>query len=130
MSGIGWWYDAILGGVLGALTASFLCVCSERLPKGESIGGRSMCACGRQLRWRENIPIFGWLLCKGTARCCRAKIPPRYVWAETFLAIAWAGAGLLSGTVPTGALLLAAGSAAAVLGTTWQRPTAKDEEQS
>jgi leader peptidase (prepilin peptidase)/N-methyltransferase len=128
MSGITLWYNAILGGVLGASIASFLCVCSERLPRGESIGGKSTCVCGRQLRWRENVPIFGWLLCKGTARCCQAKIPRRYVWAEAFLALAWAGAGLLVGTVPTGALLLAAGSAAAVLWTTWPRPEAKDDQ--
>lgn len=126
MSGIGWWYDAISGGVLGALTASFLCVCSERIPKGESIGGRSRCACGRQLRWRENVPILGWLLCKGTARCCQAKIPVRYVRAETFLALAWAGAGTLSGARPVLAVALAAASAGAVVLATWQRPVAKD----
>jgi len=126
MSGIGWWYDTILGGVLGALTASFLCVCSERIPKGASIGGRSMCVCGRQLRWRENVPILGWLLCKGTARCCQAKIPVRYVLAEAFLAVVWGGAGMLSGTAPVVALLLTAGGAGAVLGVTWQRAAAKD----
>jgi len=126
MSGIGWWYDTILGGVLGAITASFLCVCSERLPKGASIGGRSMCVCGRQLRWRENVPILGWLLCNGTARCCQAKIPVRYVLAETFLAVVWGGAGMLSGAAPVVALLLAAVGAGAVLVATWQRATAKD----
>jgi len=127
METFGWWYDAISGGILGAITASFLCVCSERLPRGESIGGRSLCACGRQLRWSENLPILGWLKSGGKARCCGSSIPVRYLYAETFLLLVWGAAGafvradLLVG-VGIGVL-----GVLAVLFATWQR-TSKPEE--
>lgn len=114
MSGIGWWYDALCAGVLGALTASFLCVCVERIPKGMGIGGRSRCACGRQLRWNENIPLVGWLRVSGVSRCCGVKLPGAYVIAEGVLFIAWGAAGALAGTSPGGAALCAVVSCAAV----------------
>lgn len=85
-----------------------------------------MCACGRQLRWRENVPILGWLVYKGTARCCLAKIPVRYLWAEIFLTLAWSVAGMLSGGERVWALILAVTAAGATLGVTWQRQALGD----
>lgn len=89
------WYLMLWAGVFGALTASFLTVVAERVPRGLSIGGRSHCVCGRQLKVTENLPIVGFLRVRGVAPCCQATIPPFYVLAELVLAAAWAAAPLL-----------------------------------
>jgi prepilin signal peptidase PulO-like enzyme (type II secretory pathway) len=97
-SGIGWWYDGIFAAVLGMITASFLCVCAERIPRKMSIGGRSRCACGRMLRIGENIPVLGWVRARGTASCCGAQIPTYYVKAEIGMGVAWGISGSLLST--------------------------------
>lgn len=75
---------------LGACIASFLGVVIERVPKKESIMGRSHCACGRQLKWYENIPVIGWLSIGGTAKCCGAKLPVWYLLFEIALGVVFA----------------------------------------
>lgn len=82
-------YLMFWGFIFGAITSSFLCVVAERVPKKQTLGGRSQCACGRQLLVRENIPILGWLMVMGKAKCCGAKLPVFYLLAEIFLAVAW-----------------------------------------
>lgn len=67
-----------LAAVLGACLASFLAVVIERVPKGESIGGRSHCGCGAPVLARDNLPVIGYLLRGGRARCCGARIPAWY----------------------------------------------------
>lgn len=106
---------AVYGALMGAALASFGCVIAERVPRGETIGGRSHCACGRHLRAVELAPVLGWLACRGRARCCGARLPIGYLVAELL-------AGVLGGTVAAvgsviashGSLLL--GVAIAVLG--------------
>ena len=80
--------------VFGAVVGSFLNVCIYRLPKGRSVVvPSSHCPnCGQKIRWSDNIPILSYLLLAGKARCCRAKISPRYfvvelLTAAVFLAI-------------------------------------------
>lgn len=80
---------SIYAGLFGAIFASFACVVAERVPKGVSINGRSQCVCGRTLKARENIPILGWLLSGGKARCCGARIPAHYFGAEVAGFIGW-----------------------------------------
>ena len=92
------WLPVIWAFVLGAAIGSFLGVVIERVPKHESIGGRSQCVCGRQLTWWENIPIVSWLMLRGRARCCGARIPAWYLLVEVgtaavFAAIVWAIVG-------------------------------------
>jgi leader peptidase (prepilin peptidase)/N-methyltransferase len=70
-----------LAAALGACLASFLAVVIERVPKGESIGGRSHCVCGAPVLARDNLPVIGYLLRGGRARCCGAGIP---VWYPAF----------------------------------------------
>jgi leader peptidase (prepilin peptidase)/N-methyltransferase len=82
VTGLPVWYQAVVAFVFGAAIASFLCVVAERLPRREPLGGRSRCACGRQLRASENIPILGWLRVGGRARCCNSRIPPSYLLSE------------------------------------------------
>lgn len=72
----------VCGFFLGAAIASFLGVVIERVPKKESIMGRSHCACGRQLKWYENVPVIGWLVVGGKTRCCKSRIPVWYFISE------------------------------------------------
>ena len=71
--------------VLGGLAAgSFLTVCIQRLPDGISIAApRSRCpACRRRIRWRDNIPVLGYLLLGGRCRDCGARISAIYPAVE------------------------------------------------
>jgi len=83
--------------LLGTCFASFGCVLGERRVQSRNLSGRSTCVCGRQLTWYENIPVFGYLACRGTARCCGATIPRVYVLCEIFSAAVsgLAGSGVL-----------------------------------
>jgi leader peptidase (prepilin peptidase)/N-methyltransferase len=74
---------------LGASVASFLCVVVERVPRGESVSGRSHCVCGRQLTAVENIPVVSWLVLRGRSRCCHTQIPAFYVLTEAAFALSW-----------------------------------------
>ena len=58
---------------------SFLNVCIDRLPQGQSIiHPRSHCAaCNRKISNLDNIPIFSYLWLHGRCRYCHAPIPIR-----------------------------------------------------
>ena len=63
--------------VLGGLAVgSFLNVCIYRLPNNISIvTPRSYCtACGRTLRWFENVPLLGYIILRGRCRTCGTRI--------------------------------------------------------
>jgi len=89
----------VSAGTLGACVGSFLNVVIWRLPqedpKQRSLGGRSRCpACGAAIAWHWNLPMLGWLLLRGRAACCGARIAARYPAVELltmllFLALAW-----------------------------------------
>jgi prepilin signal peptidase PulO-like enzyme (type II secretory pathway) len=82
--------------LLAAMLASFGAVLAERIPRGESIRGRSHCVCGEQLKPRHLIPILSWLATSGRARCCDTAIPTRYVLSEVAMAVLGAVIGLRS----------------------------------
>jgi len=65
--------------LLGLFVGSFLNVCIDRLPQGQSIiNPRSHCAvCNRKLGNLDVIPIFSYLWLRGRCRYCRAPIPLR-----------------------------------------------------
>ncbi len=49
---------------------------------------RSYCDyCGRQLTWKENIPILSWVIQKGKTTCCHKKLSPLYPVIELGLGI-------------------------------------------
>lgn len=85
--------------LVGACVGSFLNVCVYRLPEGLSVvRPRSRCgACGTQLGWRDNIPIFGWLLLRGRCRYCGVRISPQYPLVELVTAVLWVVAVLRYG---------------------------------
>jgi leader peptidase (prepilin peptidase)/N-methyltransferase len=81
------WLLPTVAFVIGACVGSFLNVLILRLPAGESIvSPGSRCACGAPIAWRDNIPIVGWLLRRGRARCCGRAFSPRYPAVELLTA--------------------------------------------
>jgi len=67
---------------------SFLNVVAWRMPRGESINGRSHCPrCLSQLKARDNFPVFGWLALRGRCRTCRLPISPRYPIVEAVVGL-------------------------------------------
>ena len=118
------WLFFVIGGLFGACVASFLGVVGERVPRGETLGGRSHCVCGKPLGAGANLPVIGWLLSGGKARCCGSQIPVRYVLTESAMALAWGVAAWVSPTWWVAAALMAV-IAAVTLWTLWVQPDAK-----
>lgn len=79
----------LLGVVLGLCAGSFANVFLHRYPQGRSLWRpASQCPhCGRAVRWRDNIPVLGWLLLKGRCRDCGWSIPWRYPLVEAAFGI-------------------------------------------
>ncbi len=78
--------------LLGLVVGSFLNVVIYRVPRGTFLSGssRSHCpACDAPIRARDNIPVLGWLLLRGRARCCAARISIRYPVVELLTGIAF-----------------------------------------
>ncbi|MGD9723250.1 MAG: prepilin peptidase [Pirellulales bacterium] len=104
----------IVGGLfaLGAILGSFLNVVAHRWPRGMSVvRPPSHCpACGRPIRWHDNVPILGWIMLQGRCRDCGAAISPRYPIVEAICGIV---SGLLAWSQCTSA---AAGPAVAEQG--------------
>jgi leader peptidase (prepilin peptidase) / N-methyltransferase len=73
---------AVLAVGVGASIGSFLGVVIERVPRGESLGGRSHCVCGAPIRALDNVPVISYLVRRGRARCCGASIPAWYLAIE------------------------------------------------
>ncbi len=69
---------------LGLVFGSFLNVVIHRLPRGESVWApASRCpGCHAPIRPWNNVPVLGWLLLRGRASCCGARISVRYPLIE------------------------------------------------
>ena len=79
---VGWFF------FVGSAIGSFLNVVAWRMPRGRSIRGRSHCPfCDVELGWRENWPVFGWIVLGGRCRHCRLPISPRYPIVETVVGL-------------------------------------------
>jgi leader peptidase (prepilin peptidase)/N-methyltransferase len=81
----------VLIAFLGGLAAgSFATAVAHRVPRGVSVVfERSQCpSCGAQIAAYDNLPVVSWVLLRGKARCCGARISARYPLTEL-------GAGLL-----------------------------------
>lgn len=74
---------------------SFLNVVAWRMPRGESVGGRSYCPrCQSQLLARDNFPVLGWIALAGRCRTCRLPISPRYPIVEAAVGVSLTLIGL------------------------------------
>ena len=78
------WFLLTAAAAYGLVLGSFLNVVIYRLPRGMSIvRPRSHCpACGRMVRWYDNVPILSYLALRGRCRSCGAPISPRYPLVE------------------------------------------------
>jgi leader peptidase (prepilin peptidase)/N-methyltransferase len=87
---------AILLFPAGLIFGSFLTVVAHRIPRGESVGGRSRCPhCGAQIAAYDNVPLVSWLLLRGRTRCCGAPISLRYPLTELALGLLFAATALV-----------------------------------
>lgn len=70
--------------IFGASIGSFLNVLIDRLPKNQSILGRSRCDfCKKKIVWYDLIPILSYFILKGKSRCCHKKLSFQYPLVET-----------------------------------------------
>ena len=85
-----WAYAAVVGACVG----SFLNVCVYRWPEGLSVvSPPSRCpVCETPIRWRDNIPVVGWLLLRGRCRECGTRISAQYPLIELTTASLWLAA--------------------------------------
>jgi len=75
--------------LLGMIVASFLNVCADRLPEGQSVVyPPSHCpACSHRLAAKDLVPVFSYLWLRGRCRYCGAAIPRRVLWVEIATAV-------------------------------------------
>ncbi len=91
---------------MGAAMGSFGNVLIHRLPLGQSIvsPGSRCPACGRSIRWFDNIPILSYLFLRARCRSCGTPISLRYPLVEAltgvlFAAVVWRF-GVQPATIP------------------------------
>ena len=78
-------FGVILAFIFGTIVGSFLNVVSLRFNTGITVGGRSKCmTCGKQLTWKELVPIFSFLIQRGSCKGCKSKISKQYPLVEFF----------------------------------------------
>lgn len=93
---------AALAAVWGLCVGSFLNVCVFRWTAGESVATpSSRCrSCGEPVRWRENIPVLGYLLTRGRCARCGASVSLQYPLVEAATGLIWAWAAYYWGMQP------------------------------
>ena len=72
--------------IVGLAIGSFLNVCVARLPYEKSLlwPGSHCPSCWQPIRFRDNVPLLGFLLLRGRCRSCGAAISWRYPLVELF----------------------------------------------
>ncbi|MEO1716474.1 MAG: prepilin peptidase [Planctomycetota bacterium] len=86
------WVPVLFAFAFGACVGSLINVLVYRLPLGLPVVlPSSRCPnCETKLTWRENIPIFGWVLLGGRCRFCRSRISAEYPIVELIVALLFA----------------------------------------
>lgn len=65
----------IIAILVGLLLGGIANLVVQRLPRERRLGGWPRCTrCGRPLSWWQALPILGWLLQLGRARCCGRRL--------------------------------------------------------
>lgn len=69
--------------IFGAIIGSFLNVVILRFNTGKNLQGRSGCfSCGKELNWKELVPIFSFFYLNGRCSGCKSKISLQYPLVE------------------------------------------------
>lgn len=84
--------------VFGALWGSFANVCiyrwppTEAHPRGRSVvaPGSHCFACGKPVRWYDNVPLLSFLWLRGRCRDCGVTFSPRYLLVEALTGVLFA----------------------------------------
>ena len=89
------WFASIFA--FGCCIGSFLNVVIYRLPRDKSlITPPSACpACGKHIRFYDNIPLVSWLLLGRKCRYCKAPVSPRYFVIEFLTGLLFLGLFIL-----------------------------------
>lgn len=98
--------------IYGIVFGSFFNVCTDRIPRHESIVRvRSHCeGCGYALKWYDNIPLLSYIFLKGRCRKCGMKLSPKYPAMEAVTGIIFVVIFAVHGwSVESGIWCLAAG---------------------
>jgi leader peptidase (prepilin peptidase)/N-methyltransferase len=88
-----YWFLVATTVSVGLVFGSFLNVVIYRWPRSENIAfpGSHCPACSAPIHAYDNIPVLSWVILRGRARCCRARISPRYPLVELIGGLlAWA----------------------------------------
>ncbi|MDH3308053.1 MAG: prepilin peptidase [Acidimicrobiia bacterium] len=85
--------------LFGLVIGSFLNVVVYRIPAGMSVvSPPSACPqCGKHIRPRDNVPVFGWLILGGKCRDCAHPISIRYPLVEAGTALLFVATYLVVG---------------------------------
>ena len=76
--------------VAGACLGSFLNICVERWPERRSVAPRPRCeGCDAPVRWREMIPVLGWVAQRGRCSRCGARRSIVHPLVEAAAALIW-----------------------------------------
>lgn len=67
--------DSILVALAGLLFGAVLNIIVIRLPREKGFSGPQRCTrCGKRLAWWQALPLAGWLIQGGRARCCGRRL--------------------------------------------------------
>lgn len=76
--------------LIGLFIGSFLNVLIDRLPRGETILGRSHCEnCHRTLRWYDLLPLVSFAFTRGKCRYCHTRLSYQYPFMELFTGVSF-----------------------------------------
>ncbi len=94
-------FYAVFVFAFGAIIGSFLNVCIVRLPKGKSVAwpGSHCMACGKPVRWFDNIPVISYFILRGKCRDCGVPFSVRYAGIEFLTGLLFLGLYLYFGLV-------------------------------
>lgn len=78
------WFIRGFAFLFGLLWGSFLNVVIYRVPLEMSVvrPGSHCPACGKPVKAYDNLPVLSYLILRGRARCCGARLSPRYPLVE------------------------------------------------
>ncbi|MGQ9828966.1 MAG: prepilin peptidase [Roseiflexus sp.] len=71
--------DIVLVALSGLLLGACLNLIIIRLPREQGLGGWPRCTrCGQRLEWWQALPLLGWVIQGGRARCCGRRLDKVY----------------------------------------------------